>query len=201
MRLTRSGATSAPPESAARTEERSRVSNPGSSVSAIRTVGTPASAAARSDSIRSSIRPGLEREHGDVRELVRDAAQRAEAATRGVEQRERVHVGLARREARTRPASAGALFVRPRWCSSAPFGKPVVPDVYWIWTGSSGPTSGSVSVGAPGRQKRLEVGEGDRLAEPRELAADGLERLRHRVAAKLGQQEDPGRRRTAPGRT
>ena len=25
-----------------------------------------------------------------------------------------------------------ALLVRPRWCSSAPFGNPVVPDVYWI---------------------------------------------------------------------
>ena len=42
-----------------------------------------------------------------------------------------------------------ALFVNPRWCSSAPLGKPVVPDVYWICTGSSGPTSGSCSVDVP----------------------------------------------------
>src|SRR6185295_16730905 len=35
------------------------------------------------------------------------------------------------------------LFVRPRWVSNAPFGKPVVPDVYWICTGSLGFTSGS----------------------------------------------------------
>ena len=65
-------------------------------------------------------------------------------------------------------------------------GKPVVPDVYWIWTGSSGPTSGSWLRGRAGRQKRVEVGEGDRLAEPGKLASDGLERLRHRIAAELG---------------
>ena len=34
-----------------------------------------------------------------------------------------------------------ALLVSPRWCSSAPFGKPVVPEVYWICAGSSGLTS------------------------------------------------------------
>ncbi len=36
-----------------------------------------------------------------------------------------------------------ALLIRPRWCSSAPFGKPVVPEVYWICTASPGRTRGS----------------------------------------------------------
>ena len=35
------------------------------------------------------------------------------------------------------------LLVMARWASRAPFGNPVVPDVYWIWAGSSGVTSGS----------------------------------------------------------
>ena len=33
----------------------------------------------------------------------------------------------------------------PRWCSSAPLGNPVVPDVYWICAGSPGATEGSVN--------------------------------------------------------
>jgi hypothetical protein len=37
----------------------------------------------------------------------------------------------------------------PRWDSTAPLGGPVVPDVYWIWAGSPGLTSGSVMPGAP----------------------------------------------------
>ena len=31
----------------------------------------------------------------------------------------------------------------PRWCSSAPLGTPVVPDVNWIWTTSLGVIDGS----------------------------------------------------------
>ena len=38
------------------------------------------------------------------------------------------------------------LLTSPRWCSSAPLGKPVVPDVYWIITGSSGLTSGNLTL-------------------------------------------------------
>lgn len=40
-------------------------------------------------------------------------------------------------------AKIRALLVSPRWCRSAPFAKPVVPDVYWIWAASPGCTSGS----------------------------------------------------------
>ncbi len=40
-----------------------------------------------------------------------------------------------------------ALLVRPRWVNTAPLGKPVVPEVYWIWAGSSGPTAGRAATG------------------------------------------------------
>src|SRR5581483_10938158 len=43
-----------------------------------------------------------------------------------------------------RPMESRALLVIARWASRAPFGNPVVPDVYWIWAGSSGVTAGSV---------------------------------------------------------
>ena len=43
-----------------------------------------------------------------------------------------------------RSAVSAPLLSSPRWRSRAPFGKPVVPDVYWIMTGSSGLTAGSV---------------------------------------------------------
>jgi hypothetical protein len=36
-----------------------------------------------------------------------------------------------------------ALVTSPRWCSRAPLGNPVVPEVYWIWAGSPGRTVGS----------------------------------------------------------
>ena len=42
-----------------------------------------------------------------------------------------------------RSAVCVALFTSARLRSSAPFGNPVVPEVYWIMTASSGPTSGS----------------------------------------------------------
>ena len=38
------------------------------------------------------------------------------------------------------------LLTKPRWCSKAPFGKPVVPDVYWIITASLACTDGSSMV-------------------------------------------------------
>ena len=39
-----------------------------------------------------------------------------------------------------------ALVTSPRWCSRAPLGNPVVPDVYWIWAASPGRTPGSEPV-------------------------------------------------------
>ena len=40
-----------------------------------------------------------------------------------------------------RSAVSAPLLSSPRWRSRAPFGKPVVPEVYWIMTGSSGLTT------------------------------------------------------------
>ena len=136
-----------------------------------------------------------------MRELVRDAAERAEAAAGGVEQRERVHVRLARREVEPRRASAGRCWSAPRWCRSAPLGKPVVPDVYWIWTGSSGATSGSASVGAPDARNAVEVGEGDRLAELGKLAAHAPRATAPSGCRGTRAAGRPRPRRTARGRT
>ena len=76
-----------------------------------------------------------------------------------------------------------ALLVRPRWCSSAPLGEPVVPDVYWICAASSGATFGQVDARAGG------IDECAPVLEPHDLAQAGQPRphfrdpLGHRVAA------------------
>ncbi len=58
----------------------------------------------------------------------------------------------------SRPAKKRALLVRPRWCSSAPLGKPVVSEVYWIWAMSSGRTSGRAAcTGAVARKSAQSV--------------------------------------------
>src|SRR6266581_2101732 len=49
-------------------------------------------------------------------------------------------------------AERRALLVIPLWWRTAPLGKPVVPEVYWIWAGSSGRTSGNRSVAEPEAQ-------------------------------------------------
>ena len=46
----------------------------------------------------------------------------------------------------SRSAYNRELLVSPRWVNIAPLGTPVVPEVYWIWTMSSGLTSGSSAV-------------------------------------------------------
>ena len=60
-----------------------------------------------------------------------------QAAAGGVEQRHRVDAHVARRRRPDLGDIAARCSIRPRWCSRAPLGKPVVPDVYWIWAGSS----------------------------------------------------------------
>ena len=40
------------------------------------------------------------------------------------------------------------VLMTPRWCSHAPFGKPVVPEMQWIWTMSSGFILGSGRAGS-----------------------------------------------------
>ena len=44
----------------------------------------------------------------------------------------------------------------PRWWSSAPLGNPVVPDVYWIWAGSPGATSGRPTPGDAGARNSFQ---------------------------------------------
>ena len=50
------------------------------------------------------------------------------------------------------PAASRALFTIPRWGSTAPLGKPVVPEVYWICAGACGLTSGRSPSGAASAQ-------------------------------------------------
>ena len=90
-----------------------------------------------------------------------------------------------------------ALLTIPRWCSTAPLGKPVVPEVYWICAGAGGLTSGSARSGVPSAQNASQSANGiaSRSAgrSPRtccNISAIGL-------AAVLRDQEDPGRARLA----
>jgi hypothetical protein len=48
-----------------------------------------------------------------------------------------------------RSATKVASLTRPMWCSIAPRGKPVVPEVYWTWIMSCGLTSGSGVASSP----------------------------------------------------
>ena len=52
-----------------------------------------------------------------------------------------------------RSATNVASLTRPMWCSIAPRGKPVVPEVYWTWIMSCGLTSGSGVVSSPRARK------------------------------------------------
>ncbi len=67
----------------------------------------------------------------------------------------------------TRSRMNRALFTMPWWCSRAPLGKPVVPEVYWICTGSVGATSGSAAARSPPVEEGVEVVEGHHLAQAR----------------------------------
>jgi len=83
----------------------------------------------------------------------------------------------------TAAAANRALLVSPRWLSTAPFGRPVVPDVYRTCAGCSGPTEGSDRESSPEPQncsqsaKRISsrsAGSSDR--RPATVAASGLPR-------------------------
>ena len=78
----------------------------------------------------------------------------------------------------------------PRWCSTAPLGKPVVPEVYWICAAACGLTSGSARSGARLGAERLPVGERDHLAQRRQVAAYLLHHLGHRAGAVGRDQEN-----------
>ena len=146
-RCTTVGGTVAPPENASLTLEKSVLANPGWPSSARIMVGTPPSSAERSDSIRFRISPGS---NGAITWVARCCTGPSVRSTHPAVWN--IGIGFTHTSpgcARRICAQNRALLVIPRWRRTAPFGKPVVPEVYWIWAVSSGTTSGSRSVAEP----------------------------------------------------
>jgi hypothetical protein len=77
----------------------------------------------------------------------------------------------------------------------APFGAPVVPDVYWICPASPGCTRGSSCPGAPSVKRPLRQEPG--VAQRRQLAAHLGQCRGHVAAAELGGVEHAGGARLA----
>ena len=129
-----------------------------------------------------------------MREPVRDAAERAESAAGGVEERKRVHVGVARREAAQPEAQPRVVrqsaVVQQRALRKAR-GAGRVLDLDRI----VGLDVGQLLGRRTRVQEGIELRKRDRLAQAGQLAAHTRERLRHRVAPELGQQDDPRRAR------
>ena len=95
-----------------------------------------------------------------------------------------------------RSAVSAPLLSSPRWRSRAPFGKPVVPEVYWIMTGSSGLTAGSLMPSSsPAAMKASQSSKQMISRSSGQFARHRLHRLQHRVAAKTVDDEDAGRAR------
>ena len=111
-------------------------------------VGTAITHSTRSDSISSSIRPGSNA--GGRTSVPRVATAPSTLMTHpaawnsGMGLRKTVPGGKPPRSMVSR-----ALLTIPRWCSTAPFGTPVVPEVYWTCAGSSVLTAGRVCAGEP----------------------------------------------------
>jgi len=74
-----------------------------------------------------------------------------------------------------RSLQMAALSTMPACRSWAPFGKPVVPLVYWICAGSSGPTSGSSmsAAGPPGSASASRSGSWSRRSTSRSSVSSG----------------------------
>ncbi len=147
-RRTRAGGTVAPPLKAHRMLERSRPGKSGWSSWASSMVGTPTNRVPRSDSIRCSIRPGSN--PGGRTWVNRPCTAPSVTSTHPA-----VWIsGIGLTHTSPGPACKisaqnRALLVIPRCRKTAPFGKPVVPEVYWICAASSGRTSGRRSAGDP----------------------------------------------------
>ena len=72
----------------------------------------------------------------------------------------------------------------------------MVPEVYWIMTGSSGLTAGSLMLSSsPAAMKASQSSKADDLAQFGAVRRHRLHRLQHRVAAKTADDEDAGRAR------
>ena len=95
-----------------------------------------------------------------------------------------------------RSAVSAPLLSSPRWRSRAPFGKPVVPEVYWIMTAIVGSDRRQLdALVVAGGDERIPVVEADDLAQFGAVRRHRLHRLQHRVAAKAVDDEDAGRAR------
>ncbi len=139
--------TGAPPEATTRRLDRSRLALSGWPSMAISIVGTPPLTVARSDSISSSCSAGSNR-------VMQTSVAWVVAAPSTPRPQPAVwNSGIGHTTTSPAPtpiciADSQALLTTPRWCSSTPLGKPVVPEVYWICTWSAGSTSGSAMCGS-----------------------------------------------------
>ena len=137
-----SAGTGAPPVQTTRRLDRSRAANSGWLSIAISIVGTPPLCVARSDSINASCRPGSNWASSTrvAPTLAAPSTPRPQPAVwkSGIGQTSTSPAVTA-----IRAMDRCALLTSPRWCSSTPLGKPVVPEVYWICTSSPGVTAGS----------------------------------------------------------
>ena len=159
---TRSGAATEPPTRSTRSEPASRGRARWRPMRSKNIVGTPKMAATPSSGIRSRTRSGSKRRsgtrHTPAARAVRLASTAPPTWNMGVGLRNTSPGPSPRRCALKR-----MLFVTPRWCSMAALGRPVVPEVKWIWARSSGRTSGSTaSPPASGGAHCAQVASGSR---------------------------------------
>src|SRR5437879_3472163 len=141
-RRTSSAGTVAPPDTTSRSDRRSRPGNVGSSRQASSIVGTSSVADPPSCSTRLKNRAGSNQGASTIRP--RACTGPSVASTQPAVWN--IGIGLTQASSGPKPRRCmlnRELLVMARWASRAPFGNPVVPDVYWIWAGSSGVTSGS----------------------------------------------------------
>ena len=182
IRRTSASGTWAPPDTVERHEDRSRRPTSGWSIAAISIVGTAAANHGRSSSISSR------NSAGSNIGISTSAARRSSAPSTPITHPPVWNSGIGDSHVTpsgisTRSAHSLALSTTLPWRSTAPFGNPVVPLVYWICTGSSAPTAGSstdepaVTIISPSRSRRRtwrRSGRSARMASA--CAASGLPR-------------------------
>src|SRR5215212_1414176 len=140
--VTSAAGTVEPPEQIAFVDDRSVVAKDGCSSMATSIVGTPIIAFPRYVSNSSSTSPGSKASSSTCVAAL-DTAPITQQTQPPVWNSGMVVMNTSPGSIPIRSAVSAPLLARPRWCNSAPFGKPVVPDVYWIITGSLGLTAGS----------------------------------------------------------
>ena len=144
MRRTSASGTWAPPDTVDRHEHRSRRDASGWSITAMSIVGTVLANHGRSSSINSRNKPGSN--IGISTSVARLSNAPSTPNTHPpVWNRDNGRSQPAPSGISTRSAHSRALLTTLPWRSTAPLGGPVVPLVYWICAGSSGPTAGSLT--------------------------------------------------------